>query len=342
MEITTLQITSINIFKKIIKSILLTFILSISSFAGEIGYVWMSRTNGSFDNVMYDEEFDYILFTNSNKPNFIVGDEIYIKEKNILFKNKESLEKILKSYRKLREKKICEEIMFRYNFYTFSYFYNNSYEDKSCAIEEINKDNNSELFYRINSPIKAKILDMEIYHEGLFLKIDILSEIKKEDFKENENNKNVKEKFLCKDEESTLFSCDTENNKVISFCENKEGTLSYKYGTSEKIELEYSSIKDKNINNYFKYNNLKKNLNEIPDFYEVEFNIGKYTYTLYKYLSRFNINHSGVYVEKEGKKVALIQCVNPEEDNYNKLNLLSSKYKMPENDLKDVIGDIDR
>ena len=328
--------------KKIVVGLIFSIICGLNLFAGEIGYVWMAGTNGIIDNVMGDEEFDYILFTYSNKPNFIVGDEIYIKEKNILFKNKESLERILKSYRKLYEKKICEEIMFRNNIYTFSYFYNNSYENASCSIEEINKDSNSELFHRINSPIKARILDMEIYHEGLFLKIDILSEIKKEDFKENENNRNIKENFLCKDEESTLFSCDTENNKVISFCENKDGTLSYKYGTSERIELEYSSIKDKNINNYFKYNNLKKYLNEIPDFYEVEFNIGKYTYTLYKYLSRFNINHSGVYVEKEGKKVALIQCVNPEEDNYNKLNLLSSKYKMPENDLKDVIGDIDR
>lgn len=323
--------------KKIVVGLIFSIICGLNLFAGEIGYVWMARTNGSFDNVMYDEKFDYILFTDSNKPNFIVGDEIYIKEKNILFKNKESLEKILKSFRKLREKKICEEIMFRYNFYTFSYFYNNSYGDKSCSIEEINKDNNSELFHRINSPIKAKILDMEIYHEGLFLKIDILSEIKKEDFKENENNKNIKENFLCKDEESILFSCDTENNKVISFCENKDATLSYKYGTSEKIELEYFSVKDKNINNYFKYYNFKSGI-----FHEVEFNIGKYTYTLYKYLGRFTTSHSGVYVEKEGKKVALIQCVNPEEDNYNKLNLLPSKYKMPENNLKDVIGDIDR
>lgn len=318
--------------KKMFLSILILFNCC---FAGEIGYVWFASTDTDGDDTVMPDTLNYVLANSSLGQNPVVGTEIYIKDKNILFKNKEKVERIIKEYDKLHEEKICTDVMFRYYFYTFSNFYDNIHENQDCSIEKVNQKYNNELFYRLLKSIKAKILDIDVYGTKVFFKIEILSEIKPEEVKSNDIE--IKEIFLCDNEESTLFSCEAETKKVISICANKNNTVSYKYGVPDKIEMEYTYKEGEDINKYFKLNMRNNNLGLA----ELEFNVGKYTYTVFKYLANFQISHSGVGIYKNGNLISIIKCIYPEESNYVKFYNLEDNYKLKSNEeIKDVTGEI--
>lgn len=318
--------------KKMFLSILIMFNCC---FAGEVGYVWFAGTSTDGDDTVMSDELNYVLSNSPLALNPVVGTEIYIENKNILFKDKESLEKILLEYSNLKEKEVCSDVMFRYFFHTFSNFYDNIHENKDCSIEKVNKENNNNLFYRLEKPIKAKILDIDVYDTKVFFKIEILEEIKPEEVKSNIIE--IKERTLCENEEKTLFSCEAETGKVISVCNNSNNTVSYKYGVPEKIDLEYSSKENEDINKYFKLHNIshRGSLNEL------EFNIGKYNYTIFKYYADFQISHSGVGVYKNDKLLTIIKCIYPEERNYENFYFLEKFYKLKSDEiLKDVTGEL--
>lgn len=64
----------------------------------------------------------------------------------------------------------------------------------------------------------------------------------------------AKDHHLCKDQENTIFSFTiTKNNKIASLCEGEDGAyLAYRYGVSEKVELQYPEKLDKSSWEKFK------------------------------------------------------------------------------------------
>lgn len=316
--------------KKILISLLTLFYLH--AFAGEIGYIWMANANDRNDNVHNPKK---LFSMNAMDPIESINSIIYIKDTNLIIKNEKVLREILLDFRKKKEKKIC----FNSDSLDFFSFYTNILYKTSCNLNNFiqeNKYSNNDLFI-LDKAIKAKILNVDRYLEGTFLKIEIIDIILDKDFVEKTDIP-FEDKTLCDTKEQTIFSCETENNKVISICDNKNNTLSYKYGIRGKIDLEFSSKEKENINNFFKYHkfensNIEKN--------EIEFNINKYNYTIYKYFRNNDTlnSYSGIYIEKNNKFLSNIECSHQDEYNYNNFYLLD-KYSFDNKDsIKNVLGD---
>jgi hypothetical protein len=88
---------------------------------------------------------------------------------------------------------------------------------------------------------------------------------------------------LCLDREQTVFSCTTDRaSKLISVCaspalDKKDSYLQYRFGTREKIELQFPAEKNSSIpqfkfEHYFRYR---------VDRSELSFSIGPYRYAVF-------------------------------------------------------------
>lgn len=113
---------------------------------------------------------------------------------------------------------------------------------------------------------------------------------------------------LCAPSEDVYFSCATED-KILSVCLSKDfsaedGKLTYRFGTEEDTELAYSS-KLPTLNNKFNFGYSAYPKGSTT---ELSFVIDEYTYTVHQDLHVFKPNSSGVFVEKNMKEVAYIEC----------------------------------
>jgi len=117
---------------------------------------------------------------------------------------------------------------------------------------------------------------------------------------------------LCSPDEEVVFSCSC-SNKTVSLCATKNltadsGKLTYRYGTSKKVELEYPTIKippAKAFTAHFEdwaHGSISN----------ISFTRGEYKYTVYNRTITYEVNAhddgSGVEIYKNGKLVKDIWC----------------------------------
>ncbi|MGI2855323.1 hypothetical protein ACRTDR_14145 [Shewanella algae] len=118
------------------------------------------------------------------------------------------------------------------------------------------------------------------------------------------------EPSLCGEYEDDYFSC-VSGKKIVSVCLSQEfspdsGRLSYRYGVTGKIELEYSAS----------YSELSSKFDFAMSSYakgnvsELSFSVGKYTYTVHSDRHVFRESTAGVFLERENKVVAYKKCDN--------------------------------
>ena len=110
------------------------------------------------------------------------------------------------------------------------------------------------------------------------------------------------EKTLCAPHEEIYFSCHA-GKKIISVCASgnispNNGYVQYRIGIPGSVELEYPDM-PKSPKGHFSLSNISGgNLN----IEHLKFNSGKYNYVVY------DGDISGVYVRKNGKTLANLQC----------------------------------
>ena len=120
------------------------------------------------------------------------------------------------------------------------------------------------------------------------------------------------ESTLCSSSEKALFSCQAKA-KIISVCSSNISTpenaiVIYRYGVRDKEpELEYSSEAG-NFDDYFQYAHDSYPKGSIQ---ELSFNVGKYVYTVHQDSHVYRPKSAGVFVEKDSKELAYIECNTP-------------------------------
>ena len=94
---------------------------------------------------------------------------------------------------------------------------------------------------------------------------------------------------LCDKNHTIYFSCEMENEKIISLCgsssNNKLKELYYRFGRKEKIELEFPSFNNRNNLFLFHYNEYHR---AHTQYYHISFINAKHRYTIYSYYSGDN------------------------------------------------------
>lgn len=112
---------------------------------------------------------------------------------------------------------------------------------------------------------------------------------------------------LCEDSEVVVFSCAMATKKRMSLClaERAGDRISYRFGTSRKIELTYSAKPNQRdgflYNHYFRYN---------ADYEHIYFTIHPYEYTIFHYYdaTASEPESYGVVVSKDGEEQARLYC----------------------------------
>ncbi|MGZ8189068.1 MAG: hypothetical protein ACXWTN_09945 [Methylosarcina sp.] len=123
---------------------------------------------------------------------------------------------------------------------------------------------------------------------------------------------------LCRNSEQTIFSCITnKSSKLISVCasptlDKKDSYIQYRFGTREKIELQFPAEKNNSIpqfkfDHYFRYQ---------VDRTELSFSIGPHRYAVFHFYEgdiEPPETREGITVSKSGdlEKETEILCVKP-------------------------------
>lgn len=117
-------------------------------------------------------------------------------------------------------------------------------------------------------------------------------------------------KDLCKAGETTVFSCEVTDGKVVSLCASPDlsrdtGYLQYRYGRDGgKVELVYPRRTDRKLApfKYFQEYAAKGGTSALS------FRIGGYRYSVFSTTSAFGFNGAGVIIDKGHKRVEYLHC----------------------------------
>ncbi|MBN1474671.1 MAG: hypothetical protein JW914_08655 [Syntrophaceae bacterium] len=120
------------------------------------------------------------------------------------------------------------------------------------------------------------------------------------------NDKNVNQ---CTPDETVYFSCSIKS-KVVSLCGSSnlsgdDGYLVYRFGYPGKtLELVYPQDKMKPAEVFALYSSSYAKGSTT----QISFENKRYTYTLYHEQNVWDVNGSGVAIEKDGKRIAHLKC----------------------------------
>lgn len=117
-------------------------------------------------------------------------------------------------------------------------------------------------------------------------------------------------KHLCKDNEEVVFAFEVKDQKWVSVCRSKTGEyLVYRFGTQNKIELEYPSILDSTSWNKFTFNGYSRGGgkdNAALRFAYLEFNNNDIEYEIYDlWNSEDDISTCGIWIRPNTKPTDL-------------------------------------
>ena len=119
---------------------------------------------------------------------------------------------------------------------------------------------------------------------------------------------------LCLDNETAVFSCSVEGGKVLSLCESGEldhatGTLKYRYGRPNHVELEFPTESDQGTAPFFQGHRPWSRVAGNEEF-TVEFTIGEWNYAVFEILDVTNgyEDRYGVRVMQTGGIPVAIEC----------------------------------
>ena len=116
---------------------------------------------------------------------------------------------------------------------------------------------------------------------------------------------------LCKNNEEIIFSFQlTKTKKMVSLCKDKQGNyLVYRFGTKNKIELEYPQRFDKTSWNFFKFYGVKRwggKVNAGFGDYNLSFTNNNVTYKVFENWSdEMNTSDIGLSVTVGKKEITL-------------------------------------
>lgn len=115
---------------------------------------------------------------------------------------------------------------------------------------------------------------------------------------------------LCDGDENTIFSCQT-GKKIVSLCASanlsaSSGYLQYRFGSGKtRVELEYPKSKEHPKGNFLfgdaAYGARSSATN-------LQFSIGRYTYTVYRLRASFSDETAGIAVKDAAGVVSYLRC----------------------------------
>ena len=113
-------------------------------------------------------------------------------------------------------------------------------------------------------------------------------------------------KNLCNQEDDVIFSCEIKK-KNVSVCQQKNSTLTYKYGSSKKTELE---IKSKPY--------LSSIMHPGGGGAHLRFQNKEYSYIVYSFIRgiKEKTEGAGIYILKSNKLLVGLECTGFEDDIY--------------------------
>lgn len=117
----------------------------------------------------------------------------------------------------------------------------------------------------------------------------------------------------CLATEKTIFTCKARNNKVIAICASRDvgraaGYLQYRFGTSQKTELELpNDAARSSFRQFATYFETDPETSGSRYYGDVTFTNEAYTYAVYTHVGR-GAEGAGVRVAKDGNEVADIAC----------------------------------
>ena len=105
---------------------------------------------------------------------------------------------------------------------------------------------------------------------------------------------------LCGAQEKKFFSCRTAGGKSIALCGRSDGLIQYRFGTRQKVELQFPPDASQTLR-YAGY------MRSQTENYEISFSVSNATYTVFDYMEEGE-RAAGVRVTKSDGTEAVMKC----------------------------------